>query len=68
MYQKFEGERHTLREWRKLNNMSMQALADACGVHANSIMKWENDVTHITLSNLQKLAEALGISINDIIF
>lgn len=67
MYQKSEGEKHTLRDWRRLNNMSMKALADACGVHVNTIPKWEKETGKMKLTSIATAAKALNIEIDDII-
>ena len=58
----------TIRQWRRLKEMSQKNLADACGVHENTIRNWEEDSSQIKLSDAIKLSEVFGVSIDDIVF
>lgn len=57
----------TLKEWRRVKEMSQDDAAAICGVHANTYRAWENNPGEMRLSAVCALADALGISISDII-
>ena len=60
------GER--IRTWRTEKNMTLPALADRAGLSKGLISKLENnDDSNPSLSTLYKIAEALGITVADIL-
>ena len=59
--------RLTLREWRRVKEMSQEEMANVCGVHLNTYRAWEENPAEIRLSKANLIADALGISITDII-
>ena len=62
----FKGQR--LRDVRKGAGLSQQRLADMVGVSRESVKSWERDgIEHATLGNAVKVAEALGVSVYDLI-
>ena len=52
-----------LQYYRKKKNMTQKELADKIGVRHNSISSWENGVNSISIENLQKIADALGVDV-----
>lgn len=58
----------TIAEWRRLRGMSQADIAEKCGVHVNTWIKWEKKPSIIKISNAQKIAEVLQVDIRDIIF
>lgn len=55
-----------IREERLKQNLSQEAFADRVGVHRTYIGMIERAEKNITLLNIQKLANALGISISEL--
>lgn len=60
--------KHTLREWRRLKEVSQKELAGRLGVHPNTIINWEEHPEKITAEKAGLVAGALGVKIDDIIF
>lgn len=60
--------KHTLREWRRLKEMSQKELADKVGVHVNTIIKWEEHPERMSVKHAYAASEALGVPFDDISF
>lgn len=58
----------TLREWRRLKEVSQEKMAEACGVHVNTYRAWEEKPSTIKLSDAKTITEMLDITIDDIVF
>ncbi len=58
----------TIKEWRRVKNISQEEMANACGVHVNTYRTWEEKPEMIKLTNAQKIADRLGVPMSDIIF
>ena len=58
----------TLREWRRVKEISQQSMADQLNIHVNTYQNWESDPGKISLENAAKISEILGVSLNDITF
>jgi len=56
-----------VRAQRKAQNMSQEDLADAAGFHRTYIGMVERAEKNITLINIEKLAKALKITINELL-
>lgn len=58
-----------IRTYRLRANLNQSDLADKVGVHLNTISKWERDETteEMPISSLRKLAEALEVSVYDLL-
>ena len=54
-----------VQELRKKRNLSQEQLADMSGVHRTYIGMVERAEKNITLRNIKKIAEALGVNIKD---
>lgn len=62
-----ELERKTICEWRNAPYLMQGELADKIGVSCFTISNWESGVKQPRVNNLRTLAEALGISLEQII-
>ena len=58
----------TVREWRKIKEISPQSAADALGIHVNTYMKWEKRPEMIPIKYGYQLAALFGVSVGDICF
>ena len=56
-----------LKAIRKANHMSVTNLAKAVGVTCMSIWRWENGARMPSVRMLQKLAETLGVTPNELL-
>lgn len=52
---------------RKLKNLTQEDLADELGVSRQAIAKWEAGLTSPDLEKSRKLAEVLGVSLDDLV-
>jgi len=50
-----------LREHRQTQGLSQEALADLAGLHRTYVSQVERTVTNVSLDNVFKLAQALGV-------
>lgn len=57
----------TLREWRRLKEVTQAELAAVCGVTPATYIEWEKKPSSIKVSSAMKIAERLGITLDDII-
>lgn len=58
------GER--IRELRKKAGYSQEGFADAAGVHRTYMGTLERGEANVSLSNLQKISKALGITLSEL--
>ncbi len=56
-----------LREWRERRALTQRDLAGQAGVTTASINRIENGVHEARLSTVRKLADALGVSVDELI-
>lgn len=61
------NEKHTFAEWRRLKGLSLEEVGKKCGVHANTVKYWEDNPTSIKWTKAVAFADALGITIYNII-
>jgi len=57
-----------LGKFRAKAGLSVQDLADAVGVHRNTIYSLENNLKRARLDTIGKLAKALNCSVDDLLF
>lgn len=55
-----------IRQMRKTAGLTQEQLASRLGVSAQSVSKWENDITMPDITLLPLIAETFGISIDDL--
>ena len=57
---------HVIRERRLKQNLSQEYLADLCSLHRTYISDVELGKRNVSLSNINKIAAALGIALSDL--
>lgn len=57
-------EKLTLKQWRLIKGKTLKDMADACGVHPNTYMRYEADPAKIPLGIAGKIAAELGESVD----
>ena len=57
----------TFREWRRLKEITQEQMAELCGIHVNTYRIWEDKPSEIKISSAMKIADRLGITLDDII-
>lgn len=57
----------TLREWRRLKEITQAQMAEVCGVTCGTYQAWEKKPSEIKISMAIKIAERLGITLDDLI-
>lgn len=58
----------SIKEWRRIREISQESAAKACGVHVNTYAKWEKDAEKMPVRAAYALAALFGVSVEDIIF
>jgi transcriptional regulator with XRE-family HTH domain len=57
-----------VKEYRTVNKISQEELASKIGIHANHLSRYERDITAPSIDVVKKIAEALDISIDTLVF
>lgn len=57
----------TMREWRRLKEISQEKMAVMLGIHVNTYRAWEEKPSEIKISSAMKVADLLGITLDDLI-
>ena len=58
---------HNVQKYRKIQGLSQEKLAELAGVHRTYIGMIERAEKNITLCNMQKIAQALNVDIQDLL-
>lgn len=58
----------TLREWRRVKEISQESMATMLKVHVNTYQKWEKDPGQISLDKAVEISKILKVPIDDIVF
>lgn len=61
-------DRMRIDEIRRARGYSQEFMANRLGCHRITYAKMEENPQHITMSNAYKIAEILGVTLDDIIF
>ena len=56
-----------LKEWRTKSGLSQFELSEKAGVHENTIRRWESGQREPRASEIAKLCEVLGVSVDDLL-
>ena len=56
-----------IREYRKINNLSQEDLADKCDLHRTYVGSVERGERNVTLSTLEIFAKIMGITVPDLL-
>ena len=55
-----------IKKIRELKNLTQEHMAEKIGVSQSTYGRFENDITELTISKLEKIAESLGCTLDDI--
>ena len=58
----------TVREWRRLKEISQDTMANQLKVHVNTYQKWEREPGQIPFQKAVEISRILGVPFNDITF
>lgn len=58
----------TVREWRRVKEISQEAMAKKLNVHVNTYQNWENEPGKISIDKAFEIAQIFGVSLDDIAF
>ncbi|MBP3370431.1 MAG: helix-turn-helix transcriptional regulator, partial [Clostridia bacterium] len=56
-----------IRNFRKKNDLTQEALADRLGVTYQSISRWENGTTYPDLELIPAIAEVLAVTVDELL-
>lgn len=56
-----------LKEARQLKGITQEQLAKMLGITQGAVAQWENGLTHPSFEMLPKVAEALGLTVDELI-
>ena len=58
----------TLRQWRRVKEISQERMAELLKIHVNTYQNWEKEPEKISIANAVKIADILGVGMNEISF
>lgn len=58
----------TLREWRRVKEISQETMADKLKIHVNTYQNWEKEPGKIAFDKAVEISRILGVSIDEISF
>lgn len=58
----------TVREWRRVKEISQETMAENLNIHVNTYLNWEKDPGKISMEKAVEISKLLGVSLNDISF
>lgn len=58
----------TIREWRRVREISQEAMADKLQIHVNTYQNWEKDPGKISFEKAVEICKILGVSLDDVSF
>lgn len=58
----------TLKQWRRVKEISQVQMASILGVHVNTYQKWEEDPDKISIGKALQIAGIFGVTLDDIAF
>lgn len=61
-------QRLTLKQWRLAKQKTIAEMAEVCGVHPNTYIRWEAHQDDVSVGNAVKISRFLDVPIDDIFF
>ena len=61
-------ENMTLKQWRRVKDLTIEEMAKACGVHPNTYAAWERNPDKVRIGDAVKVASILGVDVDAIFF
>ncbi len=61
-------QKFTLKQHRLIKGLTQAQMAEIIGVHVNTYANWEESPEKISIGKAKLIAEALGLSIDEIFF
>lgn len=58
----------SLKQWRRVREITQEEMAASCGVHVNTYRAWEENPGKISIDAAKLIARALDVSIDEIFF
>ena len=58
----------TVREWRRVREVTQEFMANSLGIHVNTYQRWEDSPEKIPIAKAVEIASLLGVSMDDISF
>lgn len=58
----------TVREWRRVRELSQESVAKSLGIHVNTYQSWEQDPGKISIEKAFEIAKLFGVTLDDISF
>lgn len=58
----------TLREWRRVKEITQEDMAKKLNIHVNTYQKWEKEPGKICFDKAVEISEILNVSLDDISF
>lgn len=58
----------TVREWRRVREISQENMAQSLGIHVNTYQLWEKNPEKIPISKAMEIASLLNVGMDDIVF
>lgn len=58
----------TVREWRRLKELSQETMANQLKIHVNTYQKWEREPGQIPFEKAVEISKILGVPFDDITF
>lgn len=58
----------TLKQWRRVKDLTQKDMSNMLNVHINTYQNWEENPEKISVKHALNIAEIFNVSINDITF
>lgn len=58
----------TVREWRRVRELSQETVAKSLGVHVSTYQAWEQEPGKISIDKAFEIAKLFGVTLDDISF
>lgn len=61
-------QKFTLKQYRLIKGLTQAQMAEIIGIHVNTYANWEENPEKISIGKAKLIAEALGLSIDELFF